>query len=173
MDGAMRKEGAETLFYYNAQPASIAEIPRQSPITAFHHYWTQIKPKDRLPGRQDLDPVDIPKVVSWLFLAEVLREADRLDFRYRLIGTSNNRLVGKDATGMTVSEAFAPEAAEAICEHYRVTVLQRRPTFWRTDVPTRERRFVHCIRAVFPLARDGETVDMLAGLLVPVDTIVY
>ena len=173
MDGAMRKEGGQTLFYYNAQPSSIADIPSQSPITAFHQYWNRIKPEGRLPGRQHLDPVDIPKVVSWLFLAEVLREGEILDFRYRLIGTSNNRLVGKDATGMTVSEAFAPEAAVAIVEHYRVTVERRCPTFWQTDVPTRERRFVHCMRAVFPLAQDGDTVDMLAGLLVPADTIVY
>jgi hypothetical protein len=170
----MRKEGAEALFYYNAQPASIADIPEQSPIIALNRYWNEIKPAGKLPGRQHFDPVDIPKIISWVFLCEVLRPAEGgLDFRYRLIGTSNNRLVGKDATGMTVSEAFAPEAAEAIHRHYGITVERREPTFWQTDVPTRERRFVHCHRAVFPLARDGETVDMLVGLLVPVDTIVY
>jgi hypothetical protein len=173
MDGAVHKQGAQALFYYNAQAASLAEIPERSPVLIFHDYWTRISPPGLLPGRRHLDPVDIPKIISWLVLVEVLRGEAGLDFRYRLIGTSNNRLVGKDATGQTVFQAFAPEAAEAIHRHYADTVLAGRPSFWKTDVPTRERRFAHCFRAVFPLAADGANVDMLAVLLVPTDTVVY
>ena len=95
-----------------------------------------------------------------------------MDFRYRLIGTSNVHLVGIDATGKRVSEAFEREPAEAIISHYRMTVNTGAPTFWSTDVPIEERRFIRCFRGVFPFASDGVTVDMLSGMLVPMREVV-
>jgi len=159
------------LTYTNAQAADPLDIPECSPIRALLAYWSSRRKPGRLPGRRDLDPLDIPRLLPWLFLVDVLREApDALDFRYRLIGTSNNRLVGVDATGRRLAEAFRPAAAAAIHRHYATTVTLGEPTFWRTDVPVQERSFITCFRGVFPLAGDGETVDMLAGMLVPTDT---
>lgn len=157
------------LKYYNAAAADPDDIPKNSPIHLFHDYWLSIKPEGQLPGRQHIDPAAISRIVSWLFLVNVLRdETGELDFAYRLLGTSNVNLVGLDATGKRVSEAFEPVAARAIVSHYRETVGKAVPTFWSTDVPTEERRFIRCFRGVFPLAADGRTVDMLAGMLVPV-----
>lgn len=157
------------LKYFNAAPADPGDIPHNSPIHLFHDYWMSIKPDGRLPGRQHLCPTDIPRIVSWLFLVNVVRdEMGQMEFIYRLLGTSNVNLVGLDATGKRVHEAFEPAAAEVIVSHYRQTVEAGTPTFWSTDVPTEERRFIRCYRGLFPLAADGDTVDMLAGMLVPV-----
>lgn len=157
------------LKYYNAAAADLSAIPNNSPIHLFHDYWLSIKPGDLLPGRQHLDPADIPRIVSWLFLVNVVRnEFGEPDFVYRLLGTSNVNLVGLDATGKRVTEAFEPVAARAIVRHYCQTVESGVPTFWTTDVPTEERRFIRCFRGIFPLAADGRSVDMLAGMLVPV-----
>lgn len=156
------------LHHYFAEPVDLSEIPQDSPIVAFDAYWRRIAPPGRLPGRQHLDPIDIPRLIGWLFLIDVVREAPGgMDFRYRLIGTRNVRLVGHDATGHRVHESFAPEVAAVMANQYRTAVETARPCFWATDVPNSERTYIRCFRGLFPLARDGATVDMLAGLLVP------
>ncbi len=156
------------LHHYFAEPIALTEIPPESPIVAFDAYWRQIAPPGAIPGRQHLDPTAIPRLIGWLFLVDVLYEAGgKIDFRYRLIGTRNVRLVGYDSTGRRVHEAFAPEAAAVMLSQYRQTVEAARPAFWITDVPNSERTYIRCFRGLYPLARDGTTVDMLAGMLVP------
>jgi hypothetical protein len=172
MDGVFRRDTDEAFDYCHAQPAPIEEIPPHSPIMAFYAYWQRLGGADRLPGRRDIDPADIPKIVSWLILIDVLFDGI-LDFRYRLVGTSVNRLVGKDVTGLTPWQAFPPNVAETVQRHYRVSVSERRPTIWRTGRPLRDPRSTDCLRAVFPLAADGRNVDMLAALLVPRSAVVY
>src|SRR5687768_5977288 len=49
-------------------------------------YWESKRAGRAMPARRDLDPVlEIPKLVPWVVLVDVLR--DPLDFRFRLIGT--------------------------------------------------------------------------------------
>lgn len=154
--------------HYFAEPINLSEIPPDSPIVAFDAYWHAIAPSGQLPGRQHLDPIDIPKLIGWLFLVDVTRQASgEMDFRYRLVGTRNVRLVGHDSTNRRIHESFPPEAAAVMISQYRTTVEVAQPQFWATDVPNTERTYIRCFRGLFPLARDGVTVDMLAGLLVP------
>ena len=49
-------------------------------------YWASKKPKDGLPGRQQVDPIDIPKLLPRIFLADVIWEGDRPRIRFRLVG---------------------------------------------------------------------------------------
>ncbi len=155
------------LHHYYAEPAQLSDIPATSPIAAFHAYWRHVAPPGRLPGRQHIDPVEIPRVIPWLLLADVLREGETVDFHYRLVGTMNAALLGRDVTRQRLSESFHPEATGVIMRHYRMAVDAAEPMVWSTEVPSWERRSTRCFRALFPLARDGVTVDLLAGLLVP------
>lgn len=161
------------LKYFNASALNPSDVPEQSPLYQFNKYWNSLKSEIGLPRRKDLDPTEIPRIVSWLFLADVVgTERNKLEFVYRLIGTSNANLVGKDATGKRVTDAFDQSAARVIVAHYTKTVDTRQPTFWKTEVPTQQRRFIRCFRGVFPLSNDGARVDMLAGMLVPVTEVV-
>ena len=162
------------LKYFNMSAMDPEEIPDVSPLTVFHKYWLSIRPSGGLPSRKHLDPTDIPLIVSWLFLVDVKDNGNSSpDFFYRLIGTSNASLIGKDATGQTVDEAFDRSAARVIINQYKKTIDTRNPTFWRTEVPTEERRFIRCFRGVFPLSGNGQRIDMLAGMLVPVTEIAW
>jgi hypothetical protein len=53
-------------------------------------YWEGKLSGRPMPTRRDFDPVfEIPHLLPWIMLVDVLREP--LDFRYRLIGTSNSK----------------------------------------------------------------------------------
>lgn len=151
---------------------ALDEVPKSSPIRAALGYWRQIAPDGKLPGRQHLEPLDIPPLLPWLFLVDVLREPQGLDFRYRLIGTANVDLVGRDATQRRVREAFAGFQAEIMMLQYSTTVEAGQPTFWRASLPADDRPPADCYRGLFPFAKDGRNVDMLLGLLVPQDLVV-
>ena len=62
-------------------------------------YLAGVAPPGRLPGRQHIDPVDFPTLLPFVNLVDVEREqgegeqgardAGRMRFRYRLVGTIN------------------------------------------------------------------------------------
>ena len=67
-------------------------------------YWLSIKPADGLPGRQHVDPTDIPRLLHGVWLVDVRR--DPLSFVFRLVGTSVVDFFGKDPTGKSLHDVF-------------------------------------------------------------------
>jgi len=154
----------------SADPVEIDSIPAGSPVRSLHAYWQSIAPAaDLLPGRQHLDPLDIdPKVMPWVFLMDVLRADDApLDYRYRLVGTGNVELVGRDATGELASVVFNRVDAPFVLDTFDMTVERAAPTYWIATVPQDRIGMVTIHRGLFPMARDGQTVDMLMCIAVP------
>src|SRR5688572_5758180 len=69
-------------------------------LARFFDYWLAIRPSaDCLPGRQHFDPIDIPHVMPRVWLLDVVRDGDRLRFRYRLVGTKEVETLQQEATG--------------------------------------------------------------------------
>jgi hypothetical protein len=132
-------------------------------------YWRGKGGADRLPGRQDVDPLDIPDLLPHVTIFDVERGAAGLRFRIRLLGTATVELLGSDCTGHYLDEQMLPEDAARIIASYRLVVEERRPHFWRSYLLTPGREHIHYERLLLPLARDGRTVDMLLALFVPVD----
>jgi hypothetical protein len=66
-------------------------------------YWESKRAGRKMPARRDLDPVlEIPKLVPWVVLVDVLR--DPLDFRFRLIGSGVVDRSRRNNTGRLFSE---------------------------------------------------------------------
>ncbi len=164
-------QGSDRDVYADVVAVEFADIADASEIMQFHAYWRSIAKADALPARRDMDPVDIPTIIPWMFLIDVLRADDTLDFRFRLIGTRNGDLVGQDATGKRVHDAFPEATANLMSRSYAEVVAEGRPLCWRASVPDTDRAHIECYRALFPFAADGRTVDIIAGLLMPVDNI--
>ena len=118
-------------------------------------------PTGRLPGRRDFDPVDVPRLLSFINLVDVLFGGDRLHFRFRLHGTRQTELAGRDVTGLTVEEAVTPRYVARINRNMRLACETRRPVYDRFPMPHPERETIDSERVYYPLAADGETVDML------------
>jgi len=133
-------------------------------IRALADYWQRIHPALGLPGRQHFDPVDLPDLLPNIFLVDVAPVAG--EFTYRLVGSRVAEFFGKDLTGRSFLEAFVrPKSANAyidLCD----CVAARQPR-WRRGktafVPSRE--FTEIERVYLPLASDGETVDMVLGMM--------
>jgi hypothetical protein len=126
-------------------------------------YWRRISPSETvLPGRQHLEPLDLPEVLRWVWLVDVQREP--LRFRYRLVGTGHRDAMGADLTGRWVDEVF-PGFARLRAHADLVAAAGGETRYCRRapELPV-EKGLVRMERVVLPLARDGVTVDMLLGL---------
>jgi hypothetical protein len=149
--------------------APLAEIDRilarlQDPLLrAVALYWRGKLRPGRLPGRRDLDPVEIPRLLSHLYLIDVEREP--LRFRHRLVGTQITEWAGRDATGDYVDEIYYGDNHDTILAEYRGVVQSGLPR--RDDLEARwpNQDYKFYTRLVFPLAADGRQVDMMMGAL--------
>jgi len=124
-------------------------------------YLRRVAPENRLPGRQHIDPVDLRSVLSLINLAEVLHDGGRLRFRFRLVGTTQTTLAGREITGKFVEDAVLPELRDRIIANMRQASEGGLPVYDRFPMPHPGRKYIDTERIYFPLAADGETVDML------------
>lgn len=145
----------------DSEPASHWHVK----IARFFRYWRSIHPAAGLPGRQHLDPLDIPSLLPGIWLLDIQREPFRL--RYRLAGTETVEAIGSEVTGRWMDEVNPrPLLDDSYLDRYRVIVAQHLPS-WRRGPPLLMSKRVRTIEnLVVPLAADGVTVDMLAGLTV-------
>lgn len=151
-----------------AKPIGRQDLADGSVIGDLDAYWTGLRGDGGMPLRSAIDPTAMPtRLLPWLFLMDVLRDGDELDYRYRLAGTSNVELVGRDPTGQLASEIFAAGERAFIMDTFHITVRQAKPTFWRAGVPHDERDFTQIMRGLFPLAGDDGAVSALICAAVP------
>ncbi len=141
-----------------------SDLPAGSVVRKLLAYWISIGGRDRLPVRRDVDPLEMPRaLLSHVFLMDVLRDGDQLDYHYRLVGTRNVAMTGRDATKRLASDVFGQTDRKFMMETFHATVREAVPTFWRAAVPHEAlgQRLVY--RGLFPLANDAKVVDMLIG----------
>lgn len=124
-------------------------------------YLAQVAPPGRLPGRQDIDPTRLKALLPFINLVDVERSAEGMRFRFRLTGTLQTEIAGREINGRYVEDAVLPEYVDRIRGNMRQCVTARRPIYDRFPMPHPDRDFIDTERVYFPLARDGETVDML------------
>ena len=127
-------------------------------LRALYDYWERSRPGGRLPGRQHLDPLDIPDLLPNVLLIDVL---SRDDFRFRLVGTALAARIGRDTTGLSIIEAYPNADWEKIRPDYLYVLDRRRPCLrWTAVTDIRGKRQAYQ-RLLLPLASDGEHVDMI------------
>ncbi|MGF1591729.1 MAG: PAS domain-containing protein [Kiloniellaceae bacterium] len=145
---------ADVLF--NPEPQSI-EHPG---LRALHDYWVSRRDGGLLPGRQHLDPLDIPGLLPNLTLIDVVAAAA---LRYRLVGTALVGRIGRDITGRLVKEASLGPGWEENHPDFRYVIGERRPCLRRIWTGGARRNPLESLRLLLPLAADGEAVDMILG----------
>lgn len=124
-------------------------------------YLAGAAPEGRLPGRQHIDPADLRHVIELVNLVDVERQAGTLHFRFRLVGERQRRAAGRDITGLLVEDAVVPQLASRIIANMTKVVTSRQPVYDRFPMPHPGRQFIDSQRMYYPLAADGETIDML------------
>jgi hypothetical protein len=140
--------------------------PATSPISDVrlkegYAYWRR-KAADRgMPRRADIDPTEIPRLLPHVMLVDVLEDGR---YRYRLIGTENERAHGINATGRCLDEVLkGPEYKDHVLALYDKAVGQKRPVyseslFLSPEMGAAER---HTKVLFMPLSEDGESVNLV------------
>jgi len=150
---------------YSSKPAA-AEIvanPDLEATKALLAYWQAKCPAGGLPGRDDIDASEIPRLLPHLVIAEPIDGG--ADWIYRLVGTAVVNRSGHDTTGKRVRELFAPEVADAYIADYRRGVRNRAPWFARGYFALPDKEHVRFESVGLPiLARDGVGVWLLLGV---------
>lgn len=142
-------------------------LPRlRSPLhrEAYVYWHSKIK-AGRLPGRDAIDPLELPSVLPWLNLVDVLRDGDQYRFRHRLIGTGIVSRYGRDATGGWFDEVYDPKFLEQHQRDHIAIVESGRPSVGPVPMPVKEKNFIVYQRLALPLATDGTTIDMIMVVL--------
>jgi hypothetical protein len=122
-------------------------------------YWAGIRDGRSMPARRDLDPLDIPALLPWVLLTDVLRNP--LDFRYRLVGTGVAGLSRHDYTGRRFSE-LAHTQSDSVVWQVRVAVVETRRPMQALVPYTGSLTGVTGVASLYlPLSADGRTVDMI------------
>lgn len=142
-----------------ATPA--ASAISDSRLQAGYAYWQRKATGRRMPSRAQLDPIEIPKLLPHVMLVEVAADGR---YRYRLIGTENERAQGINATGAFIDEVLkGPEYKAHVLGLYDKVVRERRPIysemlFLSPEIGAIER---HTKVLFMPLSDDDEAVNLV------------
>lgn len=142
-------------------PDFVANHPR---FQQLNDYLVGRAPKGRLPGRQHIDPTDIPNLLSVLSFVDVESDGDERELRFRLVGTTCTEAMGRDLTGEVVDGSHVTQCGEAIAAQMHEIIETGQPGYGDLSVSLAGREHVGYQRVYFPLARDGRRVDMLVGV---------
>lgn len=128
-------------------------------IKHMYGYWRSKCDGDRLPQRRAIDPVEIPRFLPNITIVEVV--ADERRYVYRLVGTKEVEIRGRDPTGKSVLDGFfGPSLADALgC--YDTVVASRRPHYDDQPYVTPDGRFSDDETRFLPLSEDGEAVSRI------------
>jgi hypothetical protein len=133
------------------------------PTLAFlRDYWNAKRGSRAMPSRADIRPSELKEHLGWVLMIEVF--ADLSDFRYRLIGTLVTEYFLSDATGKTVTEAFARHGSaptKAVKALLRKTAREKLPVRAYGDANWIAPGFEEFDALYLPLSDDGETVNMI------------
>ena len=145
-----------------------SQIGDDSLLVALEYYWNDLRGERRMPSSSEINPLEIgTALLPWIFLLDVIEDAGSRDYFYRLAGTSNVELVGRDPTGRLASDVFGSEDRKFMMATFDATVDEIGPTYWNAEVPQKKYDVVWVIRGLFQLGQSDIRVERLICIAVP------
>lgn len=120
-------------------------------------YWLKIKGDLLMPCREDLNPIDIPHLLSAIWMADIV-EGDEVHFKVRLFGTDLVRAFQREGTSMELDDvSFTGE----IIERFANLVKTKQPYYLVCDFPIESEDFNHYSTLTLPMSSDNKNVDII------------
>lgn len=146
-----------------AKAAVQSEFHNDPILGPAYDYWRSKCRTGTLPGRRDIDPVEIPRLLPHLLVSELVDGGARL--RHRLAGTAVVAAYGGELTGKHCDEVCPPERRAAIVAQYRLICEHKQPLLLRHRYLSSDRVPLICHRLVMPLSEDTQTVSQFVAAL--------
>jgi len=158
-----------------AQPGTrhitpVADSDLDPRLVGLAEYWASKRRGRRYPSRADLDPLELKPLLGHLLMVDVVRDPDGGQrFRYRLFGTEFVFYHGSDLTGHWLEDIANHAFRDELLALYRGVVSdgQMRTLSYDYVIGDLRRRFQ---AVLLPLSADGETVNIVLGCGVPVES---
>lgn len=141
-------------------------------IRRMWEYWNAQRGDRLMPSRQDIDPLQMPRdLLPCILLTEVLPEAPWL--RYRLVGTAQAALRGRDPTGQPVQGNYMGAhlgiPGDDVMLNYRIVIEKRTVVYTYNPIigampdgsSMRQMPWHASSSVLMPLSSDGDNVDMV------------
>jgi hypothetical protein len=146
-------------------PEMAAQLALPSTAARAHQeifsYWASLRRDGHLPGRQDICPSALKRLLPTVSLIDVYREP--LDYRLRLAGTGLYPVYGREITGRSLRDVYSREAADYWRSELDKVVRERRPGVGCHSLAWRGSPHSALMWMRLPLAGNGEDVDMILG----------
>lgn len=136
-------------------------------IRALYEYWAGRRQDRAMPARADLDPIDIPSLLPFVFLIDV-RDGDPPQLTYRVFGTGLVELFGYDFTRQEVGKGTMPEHLPEVLARYARVIRERAPYYHRALLRDRLNDYTEVDRIILPLSGGGARVDQMIGMTIPI-----
>lgn len=120
-------------------------------------YWQDKHRDGKLPNRDHLDPLEIPRLLPHVLLKEVRR--DPWDFRYRVVGTVVREHSRTDWTGKWMSQIDGQGEGSIVFRVARWVSEEGKAAIYRPPYVGPHKEFKYCEAAVLPWANAAGLVD--------------
>ena len=124
-------------------------------------YWASLRRGAGLPGRVDLHPANMKRLLPTVSLIDVVREPR--DYRLRLAGTGLYGVYGREITGRSLTDVYNTAAADYWRKELDKVVDERRPGVGVHSLAWRGAPHMSILWLRLPLASNGKDVDMILG----------
>ncbi|WP_082113947.1 PAS domain-containing protein [Kiloniella litopenaei] len=128
-------------------------------IRAFFDFYCAKKQGRSMPSRSDFDPLEMKEYLPSITLVDVKPETN--DFIYRLVGTKEVEIRGKDPTGKSIREEFYGELAEEAEENYRYVKEYKTFLYDHTNEAEKSSKIIHDETLFLPLSNNDTDVNMI------------
>ncbi|HEY3147926.1 MAG TPA: PAS domain-containing protein [Dongiaceae bacterium] len=128
-------------------------------VQQIYSYWRSKFDGDRLPKRSAIDPAEIKRFLPQLTIVEVVPDERR--YVYRLVGTMEVEIRGRDPTGKSVLDGFFGPSLDDALRCYDTVVATRRPFYDDEAYVTPDGRFSDDETLFLPLSEDGQNVHRI------------
>ena len=137
-------------------------------LAELYRYWCDRRQQRFAPARADIDPVDIPQLLPYIALSEIIQDdaSGTQRIRYRLAGTQIEAHFGCGLTNRYLDELKFGDYLRYILDLYDRLIADKAPVYSESSYGEPDGKSLSVKRLMLPLSENGTTVTMvLAGLL--------
>lgn len=141
-------------------PTPLVDLPDS--LRQMLAYWQSKRHGRAMPARADIDPAEIKPLLPDIILVDVVYDAAaRPDFVYRLLGTREVEIRGRDPTGQRVAQNFHGPSAENALGCYNKVAAAKVPLLDDEYYAREGDEYGDEANLFLPLSNDGEQVNMI------------